>query len=78
METKIYYTVLNLEFDNAKEEKFSSVQEMAEYIADQIDVFDSSLENFKICKKIELTESINVNSIRSQVDECLKAIEPED
>lgn len=78
METKIYYTVLNLEFDNAKEEKFSSVQKMAEYLADQIDTFDYTLESFKIYKKIELTESVDVNSIRSQVDECLKAIKSED
>lgn len=78
METKIYYTVLDLDFVNAEEKRFSSVQEMAEYIADRIDVFDSSLESFKIYKKIELTESIDVNSIRSQVDECLKDIESED
>lgn len=78
METKIYYTVLDLDFVNAEEKKFSSVQEMAEYIADRIDVFDSSLENFEIHKKIELTESIDVNSIRSQVNECLKVIESEE
>lgn len=79
METKIYYTVSNLDFDISEEEKkFSSVQEMAEYIADRMDVFDLSLESFKIYKKIELTESVDVNSIRSQVDECLKDIESED
>lgn len=78
METKIYYTVLDLDFPNAEEEKFNSVQEVAEYIADRIDVFDLSLESFKIYKKIELTESIDVNLIRSQVDDCLKVIESED
>lgn len=79
MEIKIYYTVSNSDFDILGEEKrFSSVQEMAEYIADRIDVFDLSLESFKIYKKIELTESIDANLIKSQVDECLKAIESEE
>lgn len=78
METKIYYTVLDLDSPNAEEEKFSSVQKMVEYIADRIDVFDRSLESFKIYKKIELTESVDVNLIKSQVDECLKDIESED
>ena len=79
METKIYYTVSNSGFDISEEEKrFSSVQEMAEYIADRIDVFDLPLESFNIYKKIELTESIDANLIKSQVDECLKAIESEE
>ena len=78
METKIYYTVSNSDFDILEEKRFGSVQEMAEYIADRIDILDLSLESFKIHKKIELTESIDANLIKSQVDECLKAIESEE
>lgn len=79
METRVYYTVSNSDFDISEEEKrFSSIKEMAEYIADRMDVFDLSLESFKIHKKIELTESIDVDLIRSQVDECLKVIESEE